>query len=806
MTSNWIKIFIYHLRQNKLFSALNILGLSIGIAGVIFSMLYWNDEHSYDQWNPLKNDAYQVLYNVDGSFWPTSPAPFGPVAKKNVPEIENYTYFRNWYVADNVTANGRNHFTKKIMFADSAFFRFVPFKIVKGSADAYRTLQDAAISTEAAEAIFGAADPIGQRITVNKLDYTVRAVYEIARPSSMEPRVVIPLDLSVDAESWGNYNYGLMLKLKAGSNPAEIEKKLDAVTLEYNIKPKAREAGMTVENWMKKFNLNKAKLESLATTRLHSPSPQSMPEGRGNYQLLVIMAGLSVLILVLSLVNYINLATASAVKRAKEVGVRKIIGATKNQIVAQFVFETAVLTIFSILLALAMVELSLPYYNEFLEKSMTLGSISFFGQLFMIFVAVILFAGIFPAWYVADFETLKVLKGNFSRSKSGIWLRNSMLVLQFAIAAFFIIGAYVVYEQVRYISTMDRGYKGDQVVVVNMQGSVDWSMNNSADLRWQKYEKAREAFLKIDGVREVTSNNAMPTATASSSNLDYLDRSVQAQNFPVDYNYLQVMGMEIKEGRNFSPNFASDTISACIINETAAKQLGLAKPIGTKLDPGFSGESFTVVGVVKDFNVYGAEMETPPVVFVHFKSVDWMKNILDKVTVKLDPQKAETALAAMEQFWTAQVEPEYPFDYIFMDKAFEKTYRTYQKQRTLFFILNFIVITIAVFGLFALASYSMERRFREIAIRKTLGADTQLLMRNLSKQYLLFCLAGFMVAVFPAYYLLNKWLEDFAFRIDLPVLPFIAALIGLALITLAVVMSKAWQVTRIDILKYLKYE
>ncbi len=806
MIYNWIKIFLYHLRANKLFSALNILGLSIGIAGVIFSMLYWNDEHAYDQWNPEKDSAYQVLFDVDGNFWPTTPAPFAPIAKKNVPEIVNYTYFRNWYMTENVTANGKNHFTQKMMFADSAFFSFVPFKVVKGSAKAFRTLQDAAISTDAAQAIFGAADPIGQRIQVSKHDYTIRAVYEIQRPSSLEPKVVLPLDLSNDAESWGNYNYGMMVKLAPKADPLAVEDKLNAVNLEYNVKPRAREAGMSLEDYLKKFSANKAKLASLSGIRLHSPSLQAMPEGRGNYQLLVIMAGLSILILVLSLVNYINLATASAVKRAKEVGVRKIVGAGKTQIVAQFVFETAVLTLFSILLALAIVELSLPHYNEFLGKSMSLGSLSFFGQLLLIFLAVIVFAGIFPAIYVADFETLKVLKGNFSRSKSGIWLRNSMLVLQFAIAAFFIIGAYIVYEQVRYLSNMELGYEGDQVVVVNMQSSIDWTLANSSDLRWQKYEKAREAFMKIDGVLDVSSNNAMPTSTSSSSNLDYVDTSVQAQNFPVDYNYLQLMGMQLTAGRHFSAEFASDTINACIINETAARQLGLKDPINKKLKPGFSPETFTVIGVVKDFNVHGVQQQTPPVIFIHFKAVDWMKNVLDKVTVKLDPEKTETALAAMEQFWTSQIEPDYPFDYVFMDKAFEKTYRTYQKQRSLFFILNFIVITIAIFGLFALASYSMERRFREIAIRKTLGADTKVLVRNLSKQYLLFCIAGFLVAVFPAYLLLGKWLEDFAFRIDIPLLPFFAALVLLALITLAVVMTKAWQVTRIDILKYLKYE
>ncbi|GAA6769949.1 hypothetical protein AAGS39_06880 [Flavobacterium sp. CGRL2] len=607
-----------------------------------------------------------------------------------------------------------------------------------------------------------------------------------------------------DLNQWGNFSYGLMIKTKKGVDVATVLKKMQNVNFVNRTLKDAKASGQTVEQYIKENGEVKVILDQLKTRYLHGTksSGSASPEGKGNLQLLYIMAGLSLLILVLSLVNYINLATASAIKRAKEVGVRKIVGASKNQIVAQFIFETAIIVTLAILFALAIVELSLPYYNTFLRKTLTMNGSEFYLQLILIFGLVIILAGIFPAIYISNFETLKVLKGNFSRSKSGIWIRNSMLIFQFGIAAFFIIGALIVNSQVDYMMNKDLGFSGNQVIRIPFNYQ-DYSKKG------QKYETTKQEILKMPGVQEVsTFAGTFGNSTNSSSGFTHNGIFVQPRNVEMDFGFLEMMKIKIVEGRNLSPKFASDTIDNWLINETLAKELMLKNPINTVITSGWGTEKgtlkFKIVGVVKDFHITGLQNKVPPMVFINMKTLKW--NNFQNVYVKVSPNNLSETLSKLKTYWEANINPDYPFDYEFVNKGFAKTYEEQVKQKNLFFILNLVVIIIAIFGLFALASFSMERRLKEIAIRKTLGAETDALLKELSKQYILFCLIGFGIGIVPAYILLQKWLEDFAFRIGISTVPFGIALISLLFLTLLIVLTKAFQVTKIDVLKYLKYE
>ena len=804
MLKNWIKIFLYQAKNNKFFTALNTLGLSLGIAGLVFAILYWNDEHAYNAWNPEKEKVHQVLSHVgEDMIWANTVYPLAKYMK-DMPEIEEFCYLNNWYYNE-IVHYGKKKEKIKILDSQNNFFSFFPFEFVRGNAET--ALPDSgsiAISDEAATKLFGNEDPLGKQVLYSGRTLIVRGVYHITGKSSMAPEAVTNIiqetRLKGNEEQWGNFNFALLLKLKNPENTALVKKKLESLFMEYKTKPSAKEENIPLDEYVKSNPPITLTLEPLATARLHSIT-QGYPEGSGNYQFLIIMAGLSVLILILSITNYVNLATANAIKRAKEVGVRKILGASKANIVKQFIFETILLTTLAVLLALVIVELALPFYNDFLSKSLVISSSEFYIQLILIFIGVVIVAGIFPAVYVANFETLNVLRGNFSRSKNGVWLRNAMLILQFAIASFFIVGSYIVYQQVNFMSNKDLGFKGEQVIEVFYR-KLDQS---DTDVIYSTYSRIKQEVKKIPGVQDVSGAAfSLGNGAGSSSSFTYHDKNIQGQNMAMDFEFLDMMKIKMAAGRNMSAKFASDTINSMMVNETAARMMNEKDPIGKIVD--WNDEKLKIVGVVKNFHLYGPQAEIPPMAFFHFKTIDWMSYNLDKIYIKIDPANMEQTIADLDKYWTTQVDKEYPFQYEFVDKNYARTYQSYVKQRNLFSLLNGVVILIALFGLFALASYSIQRRMKEIAIRKTLGAETKTLLKELSKQYIVFCIIGFITAFVPAWLLLDMWLDNFAFRIQMSPLPFIAGFAILMALTLLVVLSRAYAATRVNVLKYLKYE
>jgi putative ABC transport system permease protein len=555
MILNWIKIFIYQLRQNLLFSILNVLGLSIGIGGIIFAILYWNNEQSYNAWNPENERVYQVVVDVgEDMHWAYNIAPIGPIIEKTVPEVESHCYYNNNYYSEIIHYKGKKEMIEKIFDTQKSFFEMFPFEFVKGNIKtALPDKNSIALSEDTAKRIFGDEDPLNKIVQYSGKDLVVKGVYRIPGESSVAPMAVTNLmdkKLEENMTEWGNFSFGLSLKLKDPSQADVVAKKIEKMFYDNRTLKSAKEVGMTPDAFVKKYGTTRIFLEPLKDVRLHA-SANGYPEGAGNYQFLLIMAGLSVLILVLSIVNYVNLATANAIKRAKEVGVRKIIGASKGNIIRQFLFETTLLTVFAILLALAIVELALPYYNELQTKEQVMVGSQFYLQLISIFVVVIVIAGIFPAVYVSNFESLKVLKGNFGRSKSGVWLRNGMLILQFAIASFFIIGSYIVYSQVDYMNHKDLGFQGDQVIDIRFR-------YNQGEEKFDRYKTIKQELLKIDGVEGVSAGGfTFGYGSNSSSGFSYKDGpNIQAKNMAMDYNMLDLMKIKIVQGRGFSPQIA----------------------------------------------------------------------------------------------------------------------------------------------------------------------------------------------------------------------------------------------------------
>lgn len=807
MLKNWFNIFICHFKNNKFFAVLNVLGLSIGIAGLIFALLYWNDEQSYNAWNPEKDNVYQVLVQLTDMPVSTDNTVRLKAYLQKDSNVENIVFADSWYQKSKILYNGKKEFVDKIINVESDFFSLFPFKIIQGNAgNALKDGTSIAISDDLAKRIFGTVNPIGKQINCLDNLFVVRAVYHIPGNSSIAPNIIVNQmkDLADPAQSRSLFALKILLKLKDPSKVEQTRKMLEKAYYDEVIVREAKQAGFTPEEMTKKVGHFSVFMEPLSKARLQSIT-DGYPEGHGNYQFLLIMVGLSILILILSIVNYINLATANAIKRAKEVGIRKIVGASKSNIILQFIFETTLTTLFSIFLALVIIELTLPYYNNFLNKNLMIIGGQFYLQLILIFIITILVAGIFPAVYVSNFETLKVLKGNFSRSKNGIWLRNGMLIFQFAIATFFIIGSSIVYQQVKYLSEKDLGFKGDQLIAIDLNLPPSYYEGENIDQNiFSKYSTIKQELSKIDGVESVSTGLvSFDGADNSLAPFLYHDMLFKAKHIGIDFGMLEMMKIKILKGRGLDRKLASDTLNSILINETAAKLMNMKDPIGEEIL--IRNQNLKIVGVVKDFNLLSPEVKVPPMTFYHIETLHMAEN-MTVVYVKLKSQNTENTLADIEKFWTANVEQEYPFKYDFVDKQYARTYEAYIKQKNLFSLLNVIVIFIALFGLFSLASYSIQRRMKEIAIRKTLGAETNVLLKELSKQYILYCIIGFIIALFPVYYLLNKWLENFAFRIDISIFPFLLGFVILLILTLIIVLSRAYSATKTDVLKYLKYE
>lgn len=807
MLKNWIKIYLYQVKNNKFFTLLNILGLSIGIAGLIFSILYWNEEQSYNAWNPGKERIFQVVNDQPRSgFLAYNVIPLGETLKQNSDEVEAYCNFQPGYNGGLIEYKGKKELVQKMIKSEGNFFSFFPFQFINGSAKtALKEKNNVAISEETAQLIFRDENPIGQSIKIGEMNCVVGGVYKILGKSSVMPAVVLREEFEYNAQknadNWQSHTCFTLIKLKNLKDKEAVEKKIWAVYVEKQAKKLAKEKGISTEEFIKNFGLDKPYLESLESVRLHSKVNNGLPEGSGNYQFLLIMLGLSILILILSIVNYINLATANAIKRAKEVGVRKIIGATKTQIIFQFIVETVITTSFAIFFALVIVELLLPYYNQFLSKELVMSSSQFYVQLLAVFIITIIFAGIFPAIYISNFEVLNVLKGNFSRSKKGIWLRNSMLILQFSIASFFIIGSYIVFQQVNFMMNKNLGFNGNQVLDISF----------SEPKKPKDFEMIQRELLKIKGVENVSAGNfSFGGGGYFSSVFGYNGKDVEVENMSMEFGLLDLMNIKIVDGRNLSSKLASDTISSVLINQSTAEMMSEKNPVGKEFDFRDDGENpsvkrLKIVGVVENFNVYGPQKKVPPMIFYHLKTIS-ESSFLSRLYVKINPENSEATISEIEKFWITKINTRYPFSYDFVDKNFARTYSDYVSQRNLFSILNIVVILIALFGLFALASYSIQNRMKEIAIRKTLGAETKTLLKDLSIQYIVFCIIGFLIALFPAYFLLNKWLENFAYRIDISLVPFLVGFISLLILTLIIVLSKAYQATKMNVLRYLKYE
>ncbi|MGK0328738.1 ABC transporter permease [Polaribacter sp.] len=794
----WFKIFFRNQQKNCLHTLINILGLTLGFAGLLIVLLYFNDEQSYNVNNRYKEEVFRVLHRTpNGAVGSHTTSVEGAKYKDGIPEITAYYLSPSWYNSALVQVNGREQFSEDILEGSPNFFDFFPFKIISGDENTFKEARNhVAISEKQANIFFGKESAIGKTLAFSDRTFIVTTVYKIIGKHYYMPKIIVQYKKQPEGQDWNNLGFSLFIKTTKEADLAILEKKVLAVWYQNYVLPFSDKEGITPEEFIEERGVTPL-FESIKDIRLKTIAGNAGPEGKGNYQLILIMLSLSILLIVISCVNFINLSIASAAQRAKEVGVKKTLGLSRLRLTTQYVLEIVLQGIISFLFSLLLVELILPSFNDFMDKDIAILDIDLLLKIALLAILVSIFIGSIPAVYISKFKAVEVLKGNVSRSKKGVFGRNMMLGIQFLISGFFLISAIVINNQVTYMMHKDLGFKGDQVTMIAMNKAKDRNKN---------YLLAKKELIKHPNIESVTSNlSIIGGGMGMGTSVEYKDISETASLDAVDYNYFEVLDIQILKGRAFEEEIASDTIGNILINETLAKTLNIYDdPIGKDIKTRFG--SGQVIGMVQDYNVDGLDREIRPTVFMHWNSIDFLKSMLTTIQVKVKPNNVLETLGFLEEYWQENVEQGYPFNSSFVNKRFARTYKKYQNQQILFFILTSVVILISLLGLFALATLTIQQRLKEVAIRKTLGASIKEIMFQLMKSFLKIVLISSVILIPIAYYFMQNWLDNFVYKIDMPILPFIITPILLIVLVFMVVGLKAYNATKIDLIKYLKFE
>ena len=802
----WFKIFFRNSQKNWLNTLINTSGLTLGLAGLLIVLLYLNEEQSYNQWNPNKDEVYRVNIKRPKSkeVWFTVNAGMYLTYPKEIPEVTEALMVNPFYRTRVIQYQDVFEFNDKTISTEPQFFDFFPFEIIEGSTAKFKeTRTNIAISTAYADRIFKGEKAVGNAVKIDNENYIVSVVYRIPKNSHHEPDLLLQFREDFEVH-WGNHNNELFCRITKGANLDAVVQKMDQIIYDKSYKKEVEENGLTFKEFDKRYGIPTTVLDKLDTIYLENTAKRAGPSGTGNYQLLMILLGLSILLIVISCVNFINLSVASASQRSKEVGVKKTLGVSKKQLLFQYVFEIVFQGFISFGFALVIVELVLPFFNEFVQKEI---SILHTNSLYIVFVVVILisfFVGSIPAMYLSNFKAIEVLKGSVSKNKKGNLTRNIMLGLQFLISGFFIISILIIGNQINYMMEKELGIDTEQVLSVEV-----FNFSN----QYEKYQLMKEVLSKNEDIIDVTASMFLPGGgfTNGTSLIHEInDKRFNAASNSVDYNYINFAQIKVLKGRNFSKEIASDSIDKIIINETAAKKMGIYNnPLGEKLGLGWQEDNMPkleVIGMIKDYHFDGFDTKIAPMFLVHWNSFGFAKKWMPAIQFKLKSKNIDKTIAEIEAFWKLNMDAKYPFSHEFLNQKFAKTYDKFKQQQTMFLILSVLVILISLLGLFALATLTIQQRLKEVAIRKTLGVSVKEIMFQLMKSFLKIVLISFVILIPIAYYFMQNWLDNFVYKIDMPILPFIITPILLIVLVFMVVGSKAYNAAKIDLIKYLKFE
>lgn len=773
MIINHFKIAFRNFVRHKSFSVINISGLALGLAVFMLIMLWVQNELSYDSFNEDKERIAAVMINkkFDNGEIQTFPAVSALIAEtmqKDLPEVQ-YATTTSWGDVRQFTYKNK-HFTESGLYVSPEFLKVFSFPLIKGNINSVLKQPNTILITEQlSKKYFGEEDPIGKTITIEQsTDYKVEGVLkDMPVNATLTFDFLMPVNdyikFSMNRKpDWGDNNIRAYVKLKSGVDRAAFEKRFTDFLSNYTDKqPKTTTFLWYLQDWYLRYDYKDGKYA-----------------GGGRITYVRLFIAIAVFILLLACINFMNLSTARATHRAKEVGVRKVVGAGKYSLLKQFMTESFLLSFISGVIAIVLVFLVLPYFNTLLRKHIELDFT--ISQNIILFLSIIfitgLLAGSYPAFVLSSYKPVSVLK-NAAASSSGsaAWIRKGLVVTQFTVSVLLIIGTLIISQQINYIEQKDLGYKKDHLV---------WFPNNVAS---DKNEAFKSELKKVPGV--ISSSEASMTFTMSNnrgSEVSWPDKKQDVFfNFIAGGNdIIQTMDIEMKAGRAFQVNNSADT-SAVILNEEAVKRMNLTNPVGQILDMNYG--KATVVGVAKDFHYESLHNPIGPVIIMCRPNWTWL------MYVRTDGKEIQTTLKGIEAQYKSFA-PGFVFDYNFQDKEFERLYSSESQIGVLINWFAFFAILISCLGLLGLTAYTVERKTKEIGIRKILGASVVGIVLLVFRQFMWLILLAVLIALAPAWYFMQGWLQQYAYKISLSWHVFVIAgalAIVIALITISFQSVKA---------------
>ncbi|MHB1687438.1 MAG: ABC transporter permease [Ignavibacteriaceae bacterium] len=787
MFKNYLKIAVRNLTKQKFFSLINILGLTIGLTSVILLVLNIKFEYSFDTFHKNMDRIYRVsvidkhLGKAEGESYVFVP-PIGPAMAKDFPEVENYVRFsttRTMYFT-----HGRNSFKiQNVTYADSSLFKIFSFHLLEGNPDkALAAPYSVLLSENTSLKIFGKENPVGKIIQIDNVPFMVTGIIENPPANSdiQFNSIISFATLYRDPAKFMGWNGGnqyiTYVLLKKNASAEQVDKKFPDFLWSY-LNQDLSKIGIKYE----------ACLQPLKDIHLNYNEDSSSL--KDNIKIFSVVA---LFILLIACVNFINLSTARAGSRAKEVGMRKVLGAQRRSLIFQFLAESILICIVVLMLSFMLVELLMPWYNNLIDKQLQLSNLvdpEFIVFLLLLLTLTEIAAGLYPSLFLSSYKPINTLRGNLYKGDRKLVLRRFLVILQFVISIVLIVSTIVINSQLNFMRSKKLGFDKENIVVIPL-------VNDKLKIKYQVFKNELKG---ITGVVNVSATSDVPSNGFSSNGYfpEGSNTPLMIHVVDVDDDFLNTFNIKLVKGRNFNKDIQSDE-NAYLINESLAKLLGWKEPVNKKI---IRNGTHQVIGEVEDFNYASLYYKIEPLIITH---QPW-QNKFDFMSVKIRPGNISRTMNSIREVWYKFV-PTVPFEYDFLDQAFDKIYKSDIKFREAFLIFSILAIFVALLGLLGLASYTVELKTKEIGIRKVLGSTVSGIILLLSKEYFKWIIAANLIAWPIAYYIMHKWLQSFAYSIGIEFWIFIVAGLLVLFSALLIVCIQVFRAATANPVKSLRYE
>lgn len=736
------------------YTLINILGLSAGLASFIIVLLYLNYELSYDTWSPELEKVYRVGMKTDGDIQYNTPAPLASFLAEEDSEIATATALQaSGDYEGLISTTDKNIYQDGFIIADSNFLKVFPLKLIEGDpAQTLRNPNSAIISERLSYKLFGSSNPIGQNIKLyNTLETTVTGVFaEPKTPGHLKASIVCRDPNAKGNNHWQNYSYTTYIKLMKSSADEKITNRINSAYFNRRLKKE----GQNFKEYQDSVDTTSLFVD--AVSKIHNfPKYES-----SNIKTVAVLFILAILLLLIGAINFSNLSVAKSFGKTKEIGVRKVLGSGNWNLFWQFMAEAILQCAISLGIALGVVFLCLPYVNNIFGLELSMGTnFQFLAQVGLCLLFIILLSGLFPSILLSRFKLLNVLKGGTSKGNKGLVLRNTLVVFQFVVTSFFIIAIVVINKQLHYIQQKDKGFSEEQIVRIEA----------SQQTREGKFDIVRSQLLNMPGIQNVSKTTTVPGdkfADSSTVSFRFKEKDYRMTSVKISDGYFETLNAPLINGRSFKSSGIDQHTQNAIINETAALELNTENVLGSTIFfPGCEDKPVQIVGIVQDFNVLGFENKVQPAVFT-IGNEACMYQSGGAILARLGIGDTKKTIDQVKTLWQ-EIEPGSPMRYSFLDDDFQNLFSSYYRLQKVITFFGVVAILISIMGLFALTTYILKQRVKEIGIRKVLGAGISDIVTLINKNFLSLVGLSILISIPLGWYAMGQWLENFAYKTEL---------------------------------------